>query len=96
MLKVGSVIDNKYKILSEVGHGGMSTVYLAINERANKTWAVKEVRKDGTFDFEGLFRQMKALSYRGVYLVEVYRNSYCEASDLVEKVRAFTDRYQLS
>lgn len=54
MLKVGSVIDNKYKILSEVGHGGMSTVYLAINERANKTWAVKEVRKDGTFDFEAV------------------------------------------
>ncbi len=54
MLKIGSVIDNKYKILSEVGHGGMSTVYLAINERANKTWAVKEVRKDGTFDFEAV------------------------------------------
>lgn len=54
MLKIGSVIDKKYKILSEVGHGGMSTVYLAINERANKTWAVKEVRKDGTCDFEAV------------------------------------------
>ena len=44
MLKIGSLVDNKYKILSEVGHGGMSVVYLAINERANKTWAVKEIR----------------------------------------------------
>lgn len=52
MLQVGSVLDNKYKILSEIGHGGMSVVYLAINERAGKTWAVKEVRKDGTMDFE--------------------------------------------
>ena len=52
MLKIGSLVDNKYKILSEVGHGGMSVVYLAINERANKTWAVKEVRKDGIKDFE--------------------------------------------
>ncbi len=47
MLQIGSLLDNKYKILSEIGHGGMSVVYLAINERANKTWAVKEVRKDG-------------------------------------------------
>lgn len=54
MLQIGSVVDRKYKILSEVGHGGMSVVYLAINERANKTWAVKEVRKDGTCNFEAV------------------------------------------
>lgn len=52
MLKIGTVIDGKYKILSEVGHGGMSTVYLAINEKANKTWAVKEVRKLGVKNVE--------------------------------------------
>ena len=50
MLEVGSVFDGKYKILNEIGHGGMSTVYLALNERANKTWAIKEVRKDGQAD----------------------------------------------
>lgn len=54
MLRVGDVLDKKYKILSEIGHGGMSVVYLAINERANKTWAVKEVRKDGVCDFEAV------------------------------------------
>ena len=52
MLEIGSVIDGKYKILSKVGQGGMSVVYLAINEKANKSWAVKEVRKDGIKDFE--------------------------------------------
>ena len=51
MLRIGSVVDGKYKILSEIGHGGMSVVYLAINERANKTWAIKEVRKDGSVDY---------------------------------------------
>ena len=50
MLEVGSLLDGKYKILNEIGHGGMSVVYLALNERANKTWAVKEVRKDGGND----------------------------------------------
>ena len=28
----------------------MSVVYLAINEKANKTWAVKELRKDKRFE----------------------------------------------
>ena len=32
----------------------MSTVYMAINEKANKTWAVKEVRKSGVMDFEAV------------------------------------------
>lgn len=52
MLEIGSIIDGKYKILSKIGQGGMSTVYLALNERANKSWAIKEVRKDGVADFE--------------------------------------------
>ncbi len=54
MIRVGELVDRKYKILSEIGHGGMSVVYLAINERANKTWAIKEVRKDGVVDFEAV------------------------------------------
>lgn len=52
MLKIGSIIDGKYKILNKVGQGGMSVVYLAMNEKANKQWAIKEVRKDGVKDFE--------------------------------------------
>lgn len=52
MLKIGSIIDGKYKILNKVGKGGMSVVYLAMNEKANKQWAIKEVRKDGVKDFE--------------------------------------------
>lgn len=51
MLQIGSVVDGKYKILSLIGKGGMSAVYLAINERANKPWAIKEVRKDSKQDF---------------------------------------------
>ncbi|MCR4831896.1 MAG: serine/threonine protein kinase [Pseudobutyrivibrio sp.] len=46
MLEIGSLIDNKYKVLNVIGQGGMSTVYLAMNERANKQWAIKEFRKD--------------------------------------------------
>lgn len=52
MLEIGTLVDGKYRILDVVGHGGMSVVYLARNERANKTWAIKEVRKTGTEDLE--------------------------------------------
>ena len=52
MLEIGSIVDGKYKVLTKVGQGGMSVVYLAMNERANKQWAIKEVRKDGVKDFE--------------------------------------------
>ncbi len=52
MLEIGSIVDGKYKILNKIGQGGMSIVYLAMNERANKQWAIKEVRKDGVKDIE--------------------------------------------
>lgn len=65
MLEIGSVLGGKYKILSEIGHGGMSVVYMALNEVANKTWAVKEIRKDGKMDFnvvrQGLVAEIETL-----------------------------------
>lgn len=48
MTEIGTVIDEKYEILKEIGHGGMSTVYLAMDKRLNKQWAVKEIRKKGS------------------------------------------------
>ncbi|MCI6464639.1 MAG: serine/threonine protein kinase [Faecalicatena sp.] len=52
MLEIGSIVDGKYKILNKIGQGGMSIVYLAMNERANKPWAIKEIRKDGVSNYE--------------------------------------------
>lgn len=71
MLKIGSVVDSKYKVLNKIGQGGMSVVYLALNERANKTWAIKEIRKDGVQDFttvkQGLIAEtniLKSLNHK--------------------------------
>lgn len=47
MTKIGEVIDGKYEILKEIGKGGMSVVYLAMDKHLNKQWAVKEIRKKG-------------------------------------------------
>jgi serine/threonine-protein kinase len=51
-LKVGMLVDGKYKVLNKIGQGGMSIVWLVMNERANKQWAIKEVRKDGVDNYE--------------------------------------------
>lgn len=71
MLEIGSIVDGKYKVLNKIGQGGMSVVYLALNERANKTWAIKEIRKDGVQDFatvkQGLIAEtniLKSLNHK--------------------------------
>lgn len=46
-LRLGSLIDGKYKVIAKVGRGGMSTVWLAMNIKTNKNWAIKEVRQTG-------------------------------------------------
>lgn len=44
MMLEGKIIDNKYKIIEQVGEGGMSYVYLARDTRLNKQWAVKRIK----------------------------------------------------
>lgn len=43
-IKAGTVLDNKYELLKQIGSGGLSTVYLARDIRLNKMWAVKVVQ----------------------------------------------------
>ena len=45
MASIGQIIDDKYEILKLIGQGGMSKVYLAMDKRLNKQWAVKEIQK---------------------------------------------------
>lgn len=45
MAEIGSLIGGKYEILTEIGRGGMSVVYLAMDRNLKTQWAVKEVRK---------------------------------------------------
>jgi serine/threonine-protein kinase len=45
LAEIGSIIDGKYEILKQIGKGGMSKVYLAMDRRLNKQWAIKEVEK---------------------------------------------------
>ena len=47
MAVIGSVVGGKYEILTMVGEGGMSKVYLAMDRNLNRQLAVKEVQKSG-------------------------------------------------
>ncbi len=61
MLENGSVVDGKYKILNVIGRGGMSVVYLAMNERVNRQWAVKEIRKKDAYHLYANKREIEMM-----------------------------------
>lgn len=44
MARIGSKIANKYEIVHLIGEGGMSRVYLAMDTKLNKQWAIKEIK----------------------------------------------------
>lgn len=44
-LKPNDILAGKYKILTMIGKGGMSRVWLAMDTGLNKQWAVKEIDK---------------------------------------------------
>ena len=48
MARIGDLLDEKYRIVREIGQGGMAVVYLAVDLRLNKNWAVKEIRRNGS------------------------------------------------
>lgn len=45
MATIGTLIEGKYEILKLIGKGGMSEVYLAMDQNLNKQWAIKEIQK---------------------------------------------------
>ena len=50
------IIDNKYRVIREVGSGGMARVYRAINMSTRKVVAVKMLREEFLNDQEFLRR----------------------------------------
>ncbi len=46
MLKIGTVLDGKYEIIKQIGKGGTSLVYLAMNQKLNQQWVIKEIRSE--------------------------------------------------
>lgn len=45
-IKIGSVIDERYHVISRIGHGGMAEVYEATDYISKKRVAIKLIRED--------------------------------------------------
>lgn len=71
MAAIGTIIDGKYEILKKIGQGGMSKVYLAMDQRLNKQWAIKEIQshaqdRDNAVKIQSLIKEanlMKQLDH---------------------------------
>ena len=46
MTQIGTIIDGKYRVIDQIGEGGMSIVWLVTDSRLNKQWAIKEIKKN--------------------------------------------------
>ena len=58
---VGTIIDGKYKLLKLIGQGGTFKVFLAMDVRLNKIWAVKILRDDyqnADYETQGMLRKI--------------------------------------
>lgn len=99
MLEVGDVLDNKYEIIKQIGQGGTSLVYLAMNQKLNQQWVIKEIRSEldeaakkrmlkearlmMSFDHPAIPRIVDILD--GTYIVMDYVSGQSLAHELKEK-----------
>lgn len=75
MAVIGATLKDKYKILSELGHGGTSVVYLAEELRGGGKWAVKECRREpgtDTADAKAHATLMKSLVHPSIPQVKEF------------------------
>ena len=60
MAEIGSLIDDRYRLIRYISKGGTSKVYLAENIRLGNLWAVKEICKTGEHNNELFINGLKS------------------------------------
>lgn len=62
MLENGIVLGDKYEILKQIGRGGTSTVYLAMNQKLNQQWVIKEIdNTQNALDMERVLKEARMM-----------------------------------
>jgi serine/threonine-protein kinase len=62
MSAIGTVLRDRYEIITELGKGGMSTVYLARDKNLDCYWAVKHVKNKTTVDIKAFKKEVELLA----------------------------------
>ena len=81
-LKIGSLIDGRFRIMARVGHGGMAEVYESVDVITKKNVAIKLIREDVMSNPVNLMRFQNeasiAASLNHPNIVKVYNHGTVE------------------
>ncbi len=58
----GQVIHDRYRLVSVIGQGGMSVVWIAQDTNLGSFWAIKVVKNDSSVQFDAFLREVDLLS----------------------------------
>ncbi|MBQ6381291.1 MAG: serine/threonine protein kinase [Clostridia bacterium] len=84
MAKVGTIIGGQYEILKQIGHGGMSTVYLGMGKRLGKNWAIKEAKKGDTNSNAARFFEATPIEEAN-FLKDLHHKNIVSVTDIIEQ-----------
>lgn len=73
---VGTIIENKYKIVKHIARGGAFDTYLATDVRLNLTWAVKVSRSNRTEDMGLIQNQINILKQLDHPMIPRFADAY--------------------
>ena len=62
MSAIGTVLRDRYELITELGKGGMSTVYLAKDRNLDSYWAVKQVKNSSSVEIDAFKKEVELLS----------------------------------
>ncbi|MBO7450597.1 MAG: serine/threonine protein kinase [Clostridiales bacterium] len=80
---MGKVLKNRYELLTELGHGGMSTVYLARDLNLGSYWAVKHMKNNASTELLEFKKESELLA--GLNHPDIPR--------IVDRIEDFEDYY---
>ena len=87
-LKIGSLIDGRFRIMARVGHGGMAEVYESVDVITKKNVAIKLIREDVMSNPVNLMRFQNeasiAASLNHPNIVKVYNHGTVEGIPYID------------
>lgn len=87
MLQIDSVLEEKYRILAVIGHGGMSTVYKAMDIATGRILAVKDVDRVKSTNGQVVVEELSLKE--GQFLMKLANPHLPKIYDIIEGEKSF-------